>query len=51
MKKSVKAGLIVFVLAAGALAGLAGPASAVPWSEVIFDLCPENMHWGNGECP
>lgn len=50
MKKSVKAGLIVVALAVGALVGLAGPAAAVPWSEVIVDLCPENMHWGNGDC-
>ncbi|WP_157519717.1 hypothetical protein [Herbidospora daliensis] len=52
MKRVVKAGLIVSALVIGALQGLGGPASAVPWNEVIGNECPENMHWGNADgCP
>nr|WP_157554895.1 hypothetical protein [Herbidospora sakaeratensis] len=51
MKRVVKAGLIVFALVIGVLLTFHGPASAVPWNEVIVNLCPENMHWGNYDCP
>ncbi|GAB1823441.1 hypothetical protein [Herbidospora sp. RD11066] len=50
MNKSRKAALIAFTLTISALLALSAPASAVPWNEVFFNTCPENMHWGNGEC-
>ncbi|WP_157519063.1 hypothetical protein [Herbidospora mongoliensis] len=47
MNKSLKAALIAFTLTIGALTTAGAPASAAPWH---FNTCPENMHWGNGEC-